>query len=297
MKRYIYLLTMIFASCLEPIEWSGANEPTNTLVVSGGITSDTTSHTILLYRSQGVIVDTPAEPVSGAIVTLEVGSTTHQLVETISGTYQTDPNVFGLVGQFHTLRVEVDNEIHEAVAEMIPLGISPEPIEILQHIVDPPGLPSQEVIEYNYRPNFGSDVPARYNIKVKLPENIRALVAAGLETPRWLQFELERDNFIVADSSYYLHPSLEPPAFFAYGETNESRLSIPGTQVIEEYQSMTEEHYSFVRSVLSESEWRGLGPFGYIPGNAVGNISNGAFGYFYASEIVRLVQIPIEDQE
>lgn len=281
----------MLCSCLEPISWPGEDEPTNTLVIEGGITSDTTAHTVKLFRSQTVIVDSPAEPVIGADVTITVGSSTHTLTETTVGIYQTDSTVFGIVGQTHSLRVEVEGELYQASAEMISLTINPEPIDIFTGIVDPPGLPERQVIEYVYRPNFGSDVPARYRISVQLPDNINELIEAGLEAPNWLLFEIERDNFVVADSSYYLHPSLEPPAFFAYGETNESRLSVPGTRIIEEFSSMTDEHYSFVRSVLSESEWRGLGPFGYIPGNAVGNISNEAFGYFYASEVVRLVQV------
>lgn len=292
MKKPMYLCVLLLTSCIDTIEWEGQNEASRTLVVDGAITTDTTAHTIRLTRSQPVIQDSAPDPVTGADVTLGTDRVTHVLRETAPGIYQTDSSVFGVTGGTYHLRIVVENEVYEAFAEMVPLGMSPEPVKIRKNTFKPPNLPEREVMEFIYPPNFGSVRPARYRIMVWLPENVDDLVAAGYDAPRWLLNQLEKDSFIVSDSTYYLHPGLEPPAIFAYGETNESRLSVPGTRVIEEYYSMTDEHYEYVRSVLSESEWRGLGPFGYIPGNAVGNISNGAFGYFSASQVVRLDQVP-----
>jgi hypothetical protein len=42
---------------------------------------------------------------------------------------------------------------------------------------------------------------------------------------------------------------------------------------------------------MSESDWQGLGPFGYLPADVPTNLSNGALGWFAASDVVKVEQI------
>ncbi len=297
MKNLSYLFLILLVSCIETIEWPGDNESTGRIVIEGEITTDTTAHTVYVSRTQPVIVDSQSEPVPGAVVSIESDSRSYILREVSPGVYQTDSSAFGVVGERYLLQVIIDEEIYEANADLIPLEFVPDPVEVRSVIFSPPNQPAREVLQFIYPSNFGSEVPARYQVSVRIPDNADSLIASGYEAPRWLLHELEMNNFVVSDTSYYMHPGLEPPAIFAYGETNESRLSFPGTTIIEEYYSMTPEHYAFVRSVLSETEWRGLGPFGFIPGVVVGNISNEGFGYFSASQVVRLEQVPVKQDQ
>lgn len=295
--KYLYLLLLpLLVSCIETIDWPGANEATGRIVIEGQITTDTMRHAVYISRSQPVIVSSEPLPVQGAVVTIESTTRSFLLTETAPGIYQTDSSAFGVVGETYHLEVATTTERYEATAEMVPLGFAPLPVEVRNVVFSPPGQPPREVLDFLYPSNFGAPMPAKYQLSVRVPENADSLIASGFEPPRWLLFELEQDNFIVADTSYYLHPGLEPPAIFAYGETNESRLSFPGTAIIEEYYSMSDAHYDYVRAVLSETEWRGLGPFGFIPGNAVGNITNNGVGFFSASEVVRLVQVPVPQE-
>jgi hypothetical protein len=68
-----------------------------------------------------------------------------------------------------------------------------------------------------------------------------------------------------------------------------------GTVVHRKKYSMNEAHAAFIRTLLSETEWRG-GLFDVQPGNVQTNLSEGAVGYFAASTVVAdsTVIIPLE---
>jgi hypothetical protein len=58
-----------------------------------------------------------------------------------------------------------------------------------------------------------------------------------------------------------------------------------GTIVFRKKYSLNEAHAAFIRTLLSETEWRG-GLFDVQPGNVQTNLSKGAIGYFAASTVV-----------
>lgn len=89
---------------------------------------------------------------------------------------------------------------------------------------------------------------------------------------------------MVVDSTYYINPGLEPPAVLAYGQTNFTQL-LYGSKVLEKFYSLSDKHYQFVRAMLSETDWKSLGPFGYVEANVPTNLTNGAYGFFYASDV------------
>jgi hypothetical protein len=60
----------------------------------------------------------------------------------------------------------------------------------------------------------------------------------------------------------------------------------PGTIVYREKESVNGLYEEFLRGMLSETDWRG-GVFDVLPGNARTNLSEGAIGYFTASEVIR----------
>jgi hypothetical protein len=58
---------------------------------------------------------------------------------------------------------------------------------------------------------------------------------------------------------------------------------------------MNEAHAAFIRTLLSETEWRG-GLFDVQPGNVQTNLSEGAVGYFAVSTVVgdSTIILPLE---
>ncbi|MEQ9424705.1 MAG: DUF4249 family protein [Cyclobacteriaceae bacterium] len=293
MKKFIYILaTLSLASCLETIDWPGQNTSSGTLVIEGNITTQLKQHLVKLTYTQPVIVDEFPDGATGAVVTISDGAIEFPLTEIEPGLYLTD-SIVGQVGKTYVLSIELNGQFYEATAPLVALNANPSPIELITAIVHPPNREPFEATTYTYRSNFGQGFAAFYRFAIVLDQET---IENDDELPEQFKEAVRANNYVVTDSAYYMHPSLEPPGFLAYGETTESRtaLSIPGTKVIEEFHSMTDEHYSFVRAMLSETEWRGLGPFGYIPGEVQSNISNGAFGYFSASEVVVIEQVPFE---
>ena len=69
-----------------------------------------------------------------------------------------------------------------------------------------------------------------------------------------------------------------------YGDTRTRPTQT--TTIIESKYSVTPEHAGFIRSMLLETEWRG-GLFDVAQGNLETNLSQGAFGFFAISTVIR----------
>ncbi len=280
-------MLVMATSCIEVIDWEGQEQSSGRLVVEGLITSENTAHQVQLSRTQPVIVDTLPEMVSGAIVEIREGTNLIELTETSPGIYHTD-TLRGKVGATYLLTIRVDGTTYEASAQMAPAQPM-DPIEVMPwdgQFQQPEGA---EYFQFIFRDNFGTEVPNGYHITSRIPEDVADYYPPDWEMPQWIQDRLESGRLVTSDSSYYLHPGLEPPAIFAYGETNVSGITY-GTTIVEKYYSMTEEHYAFVRALMSETEWQGLGPFSYISANLPTNISNSALGFFAASDVYVIEQ-------
>lgn len=293
MPRIQYSLLVVFIAfsttgCLESLEWDYEDRATNSIVIEGGITSAPGPQRIVLRRTQDVIVEGPGPGETGAEVQVSDGTTSWVFHHTGEGVYESDSAMTGRPGETYFLTVEVDGTEYEAEAFM-PKAIPLQPIELSKWTGD--FVDSNDTrYALTYRSNFG--VPAAYNyiIELTIPSNVSDNYHEGWEMPDWMEEVLSTPDRILIDSTYYLHPGLEPPALFAYGESTYAGFPI-GTICKETFYSMSQEHYAFIRAMLSETEWRGLGPFGYVPADVPGNISNGAYGYFWASDIAVVEQI------
>lgn len=286
--RCLFLILICSTSCLEPLEWEEAENPSERLVVEGLITSERTVHIVKLSRTQPVIVESLPEMVSGARIIIREGEKEFYLKETAPGIYQTD-TLQGEVGKTYHLTIQWNNETYEAFAEMI--KASPvEPIKVFPWDNQIQLPPNAEYFQFLYRDNFGASAPYRYKVFSELPENVADYYPPDWEMPDWIKRRLDNQDLKTADSTFYLHPGLEPPAIFAYGETNVSGVTY-GSRIVELFYSMTDEHYNYVRAVLSETEWKGLGPFSYISADVPTNLTNEALGFFAASDVLRVEQV------
>ena len=293
-KKILILAVLLpVTSCIEQLEWKHGESSSGRLVVEASITSERKSHEVLLSRTQAVIVDELPEPISNAVVTIDDGNVTFELNEASPGRYVTADTVIGEVGKTYHLTILLDGEQFEAYAEL-ERAASVEPITISKWDINFPGATDYDYFQFLFRDNFGSPVPYKYEVITEIDPDIASRYPSDWTPPQWIRFLLDHyqstNDPVVSDSIYYLHPGLEPPAIFAYGESNEARLAY-GSKVIEKFYSMTPEHYAYVRAVLSETEWRGLGPFGYQPANVPTNISNNGLGYFFASDVYVVEQV------
>ena len=284
---FILLCVMAGAGCLEPLEWNGGVvEPG--LVVEARITTERTRHSVYLRQTRGIIVEGPGDGVSGAEVMITDGTSNFPLVEIAAGEYRTD-SMAAEVGVDYHLTIVYEGKTYEATAQAI-AATPQDPLEIRPWAGDPNNPSGEQYFEYTYRSNFGVEAPYDYSLSLQVPANVRDYYPPEWEVPRWLTNVLETPGRILRDSAYYLHPGLEPPALFAYGESTYAGFPY-GTIVTEKFYSMTDEHYAFVRAVLAETDWRGLGPFGYIPADVPTNISGGAVGWFSVSDVTVVQQV------
>lgn len=83
------------------------DKATPELVVEATITTDTLAHSVRLTKTGNYFSNKSAEPISGAVVTLNDGKNTITLLENASrkGIYQTPPSYFGIVGRTYTLLI------------------------------------------------------------------------------------------------------------------------------------------------------------------------------------------------
>lgn len=284
----ILALLLTATSCVDIIDWEGTDVSSGRLVVEGLITSERTAHQVKLSRTQPVIDGGLPDMVSGAVVEIREGNKVYPLKETTPGVYRTD-TLQGIIGATYQLKIMVDQQIYQATAQMI--AAQPmEPLEIFPWGDDVPIQRDGDFFQFIYRENFGNEIPMQYSVQSRIPENVADYYPSDWQMPNWVANRLESGQLITSDSSYYLHPGLEPPGIFAYGEVNVSGITY-GTTVTEKFYSMTDEHYAFVRAMMSETEWQGLGPFSYVSARVPTNISNNGLGYFAASDVYRIEQV------
>lgn len=285
--KYILLISLLAYSCIEIVNVEEVQNISGTLVVEGGITSELKRHQVILTKSHGTTGKANPEPVTGAQLSIyDSRDTEYILTEQSSGMYFTD-SIAGEVGEVYTLVINYQNQRYEAIDSMVASAavgpIALQPLNVSQSIS------GTQYFEFFYRDNFGSSQPYTYTITSEIAKNVKDYYPADWQPADWLQKRLDESRFVTTDSTYYLLPGLEPPAILAYGRTNDSR-NLYGSIITERFYSMSPKYYAFIRAMLSETDWKTLGPFGYQSANVPGNVSNGAFGYFHASDVYLVSQ-------
>lgn len=253
--RYLILLGILAGSCIEIIDADIAENVSGTLVIEGGITSENKRHKVQLTKSHSPVGNAGPQAVTGAQLTIYSHTDTYILTEVIPGTYLTD-SIQGEVGQQYTLEILYQNQRYEATDSMV--AASPELQVELTKLNTIPGVDNTQYFEFFYRSNFGNNKPYIYHITSEIADNVYNYYPQNWQPADWLQMRLNENRLTTVDSTYYLLSGLEPPAILAYGRTNESR-NLYGSVITERFYSMSPKHYDFVRSMLSETDWKTLG--------------------------------------
>jgi hypothetical protein len=194
-------------------------------------------------------------------VAISDGDTTYLLTETppLSGYYLTDSTIRGVFGKTYRLIINFEGNIYTASASMVPINpMNPlriaanSSIEGFYHLLhresnDPAMM--EYIIDWSGLPEYDT-----------IPQSER--------TARILEYSLN-----TIDASEMFKPGKEKIPF------------PPGTMIVRKKYSLSDHHQEFVRTLLSETEWRG-GVFDVLPGNVISNISGGAVGYFSACVVL-----------
>ncbi|MBN2213433.1 MAG: DUF4249 domain-containing protein [Bacteroidales bacterium] len=257
---------IILTGCEEFLPVKFDNDSEAKLVVEGSITTDTTSHTIILSRSRDFFEKGEQIMETGAEITVSDGYTTYTYTEVEPGIYQTEPIAYGLVGSSYTLNITLENRsVYSASEEIVKL---PE----IDSIVAIPGP--------GFDHNAGKRTDGYYiNYYGPEPEGPGHCYLWNL----YIDGELRSDSIheqVFTDDEFVDGSYIKDFEIFFI---KESELLSDTVEIEIEMFSISEAYYDYMLGLMLETVWKGS-PWDGPPANAVSNINNGALGYFRASD-------------
>jgi len=249
-KRYIilYLLLCVLpVACEEVTDFPLTTEDSNLVVVEGILTNENINHRIKLTRPYKTQNETP-EAIAGAVVTLKDENSTYMLAESPagSGEYYT-PQMRAVTGRIYTLTIEYNEKEYTAQDSAVPV----EALDAIQY------TKTGDAYELVFNPSG--------------------------EEPNFIEYTIAVNNSTTGRLVYYDLKTLDVNEIYKPDKDN---YTFPaGATVIRKKYSVSTEYRAFLRSMLSETEWRG-GVFDVQRDNVSTNLSEGAVGFFAVSTVV-----------
>jgi Domain of unknown function (DUF4249) len=271
-KIKLLLMLVLLSHCTERIDVEVKSSYTR-LVVEGYISTDTTRHLVKLTRSGDYFYNKPAQPVTGATVSISDGEDVEILAESIEnpGLYMTNPSYYGVPGKVYTLnisRVDIDNngetEEYSASSELRPVG-SVDSIQLEN--ISGTDFSIYEILV------FAWDPPVKNFYAFRVWKN------GSLITDSLQEMIVQNDIFFNGNYAYGI-----PSQFLDQGKKDE--IIYPGDIITLEINGITEEYYNFILEAQSETFYQ-TPIFSGPPANISSNISNGALGFFTAWSVTR----------
>lgn len=265
MKKTIYtiILSALFFGCEEYMDFKVDSDSSKKLVVEGMISTDTTAHKVILSRSDDFFIKKPQQMETGAIVSISEGLNNYLLHEISPGVYVTDSTVYGEIGKTYTLNIKLTDTTEYSATETI--VALPEIDSITVHDTMNVYIDGFILFYYGYeKPGIGDYY----------------MWSLGLNN------ELYTDSIIenvftddqMADGQYIKDfPLFYIPSSDITRDTIDFELTM---------YSISGVYYDYLTGLLLETVWKGS-PWDGPPANAIGNISNEAFGYFKACDVKR----------
>ncbi len=262
--KYILMANIAFLmllSCVEEIDIDFKIEDHDILAVDGMITNDTTAHRVYISKTRPYFSDKSPIKLSGAIVTIsdDYGNI-FELSEKGPGIYETEKDVYGVIGRTYYLDIKYDNDYYYAESTMKrkmltdSLGYkwnsSREQYDILLYAKEPEGIGD------NYMWHV-------YANGKRLTDTF--------------------DKIMFIDDEYFDGTYID--GMNVISRRIDYKINELDTIIVDTH-SITEESYIFYTGVGAETGFSG-GPFDTPPANIQGNISNDAVGLFHASSIAR----------
>ncbi len=247
------ILTILIFGCEEAFDYQPLSGD-DLLVVEAMITSEKKPQEVHISKTfTDLNGDIPR--ITDALVALNDGDTTIILAHDPErpGTYLTD-SLQGLFGKVYTLYILYEGREYYAQATSA-FGSPLEQIVIQER--------EDGIFQFNYEE---SSEPSMTEV-----------IVSWEETDSQGQRRQEQRR-----AFYYTLKSLDITSVFA---PEKDGLFFPeGAQVFRRKYSLTQNHQDFIRSFLSEVDWRG-GVFDVNAGNVLTNLTEGAVGYFSISMV------------
>lgn len=255
-RNLVLIFFCVLAACEERIDIPLLLEDKNLLAVEGVLTNENISHTITLtvpYK----MMNSKAVPVSGAVVQiLEGNSAIYTLTEVPAGSGHYVTPVFRAVfGTTYTLLIQYQGKEYFAQDSSVPV----EPLPALDYYK----VSDQYSLAFNESGQNTSYIDHRIDWKTTsdcLPGNTC-------------------EGRIV----FYDLKTIDVNEIYKPGKT-EFLFPVNSTIIRKKY-SISSAYRTFLRSVLSETEWLG-GLFDVERANATTNLSAGAIGFFAVTSVV-----------
>jgi len=251
-------------SCTEKIDVK-LDESYTRLIVEGNLTTDTMEHVFMLSKTSDYFSNEPNPKVTGATVRItdEKGNSV-LLEEKEEGIYKTPEDYFGIPNNRYDLRIDLQEEIggfstYEGSSFLPPVN----PIDSIG-------------MEFNSR--FGED--GFWIVK------LYATDPAGVEN--FYKFNIYRNGILMTDSldkvSFVDDRLFDGNFTFGIGvnyfnNSYENEQFQIGDTVVMQMGGITKEQYTYMSNVSEATGYQNP-LFGGPPANPIGNIDNGAFGYF-----------------
>ena len=263
-KYLFFLLSVLIYSCEEVTDYEFSTEELQFIVVNGNLTNEIKSHEITINQPISNL-NQPTLPVSGALLYVFDGDSLHALEEDLSnpGTYKTDEGFSAVVNKPYALLIVTSEKRYHASTYMLPVT-------------------AFKPLKYSFdeeKQLFTID-----SVNQTFDRNESAIYEVQIDWSQVEGYENIEESKKKALLYYYTLSTIDISEVFA---PEKEKVYFPaGTILVESKYSLTPEHAAFIRSMLLETEWRG-GFFDVAYGNLKTNLSEGAFGYFSVSTVIR----------
>ena len=254
----------LLLSCEELMDINLTGESDRILVVDGAITTNAKAHRVVLSYTGDFFRTNEKEMASGALVSITDGTDTFHLSEIQPGEYVTDRFVSGKIGRTYTLDI------------LLPDGKQFTASDYLAACTDFDSI--KQSVNYNTYSGYGYDV-LFYGQEPEPEGNYYMYllyINNDLYSDTITEISFASDEFVngnyVSDLSVY--------------RIRESDLKANYNKVQLEMLSISRKYYEFLSALMIETAWRGS-PWDGPPANLPGNVSNGAQGFFRASDVKR----------
>jgi hypothetical protein len=266
MKIRTILLTLLalLTACEERLDFPLLSEDKTLLAVEGVLTNENISHTIALTLPYKMM-NNKATPVSGALVQIREGnSVIYTLTETPAGSGNYVTPVFRAVfGTSYTLRIQYQGKEYFAQDSSVPV----EPLPPLDYFK----VNDQYALSLNESGQNANYID--HNVDWKTTSACLPGVSC--------------EGRIV----YYDLKTIDVNEIYKPGKT-EFLFPVNSTIIRKKY-AVSSAYRLFLRSALSETEWRG-GLFDVERANATTNLSTGAIGFFAVTSVVSDTTLVVE---
>lgn len=256
----IAVLLMVLAGCKEKIEIDlEQSEPR--IVIEGSVTNELKKHIVKVSRTTAYFNSRPSL-VSGAFVSISNGEELYMLNETEPGVYVAEEAFAGSPGNTYTLNVVVGGQKYSATSKMVAVPeVDSIKLEKGTNPLSPGVILDPDKTYYNIL--LYCQEPGNIKNYYLMDAFINGIIATDTVTKKGISDDMMFNGMYVTGT-----------------KTLQVAANI-GDTITFSLESIDMDYYMFILGI-HDALMNGS-PFAGTPANVKGNISNGAFGYFYAA--------------